>query len=126
MASDKEIIKKLLKIAEQQQKMITKLAQAVEQSQQLGNYSVINDLQAKLSAIPAAKGYQVVDAELASSDGTIHVKLQTTNVANKDLYPQVKDALKKMILGSQLKVDNTNQIVNVSNNIEKINVLRMF
>lgn len=128
MASDKEIIKKLLKIAENQQKIITKLAQdAGVEADPLGGATsswmdVSDDLQAKLATLPAAKGYTVAHAEVSAKSGLLNAKLLYP--AGNSKFYEVLKALKQMLVGSQMR-SNDGKSVKVSGNPQDINVIGM-
>lgn len=87
MANDKEIIKKLVALANKQQKIITKLAQAMggEAVPLGGSSSVAWDdvsssvapvVQQAAKAVGAKSQYGVQSAELGKESGTLKVKLQ--------------------------------------------------
>jgi predicted O-linked N-acetylglucosamine transferase (SPINDLY family) len=118
MANDKEIIRKLLKIAENQQKILTKLAQ----NQELGWSDVSEQLQSKLSTIPAAKNYTVNLAEVSKSDGTLRSRLMYP--ANDKNFALVTETLKRMLAGTQL-ADNQGQLVTLTNDPYKIRFIGM-
>lgn len=129
MASDKEIIKKLLKIAENQQKIITKIAQDMggAGAEPMGGASsswldVSEDLQAKLSALPAAKGYSVSTAEVGSQSGSLKGKLVYPKGDTK--FYEVVKALKSQLAGSELKTSD-GKSVKVSANPQDISFIGM-
>lgn len=110
MTENEKIIKKLFSIVEKQQKIISKLAQAVQQPT-VASDDVSLDVQNHLQSIPEAKGYKVQSATSTTGkvDGRIIVPLGTKNFNN------VVNKLKTIIMGKQLKT-NDGQAVNVSTN----------
>jgi hypothetical protein len=85
MANDKEIIKKLVALADKQQKIITKLAQAAQPLAGGGgsssswddvSASVTPVVQQAAKAVGAKAQYGVQSAELGKESGALRVKLQ--------------------------------------------------
>lgn len=125
MANDKEVIQKLLKIAENQQKIITKLAQLGASPLSGGSSSwgdVSGDIAAKLSAIPGAKGYSVDSAEIGAESGTLRGKL--VYPANATNYYDVLKALKNQIVGKSVKTSDGKE-VKVSSNPQDVSFIGM-
>jgi hypothetical protein len=127
MANEKEIIKKLSDVVAKQQKIITKLAQAVQGLETPGGTSpaepmggatntwtdVSLDVQNRLKAIPAAKGYTVSDARVGSDTkgltGKINVPVSDTQ------FRTVMDTLRNSLKGASLR-GNDGKTVQVSDN----------
>lgn len=125
MANDKKVIQKLLKIAENQQKIITKLAQLGASPLSGGGSSwddVSGDVAAKLANIPGAKGYSVDSAEIGAESGTLRGKL--VYPANATNYYDVLKALKNQIVGKSVKTTDGKE-VKVSSNPQDISFIGM-
>lgn len=126
MSNDKEVIKKLAKIVENQQKIITKLAQmggAAPLSGATSSWADVKDAVAeKLSTIPAAKGYQVISAEVAPSNGSLKGNL--SHPENSD-YLAVFHALKSELAGKALE-DKAGKVVQVTTNPNDIRFVGSF
>lgn len=127
MSNDKEVIKKLLSIAEKQQKIITKLAQDMGSALPMGGASsnwsdVSDDLAAKLATIPAAKGYSVNEAQVGSASGSLRGKLVYPK--NDTNYYEVVKALKSMLVGNEVKT-NDGKAVKVSSNPQDVSFIGM-
>lgn len=117
MANDKEVIQKLLRIAENQQKIITKIAQNLAtQPGGMGGSTwgdVTDDVAAKLATIPAAKGYSVQNAEVGAQSGTLRGNIVTPkNDAN---FYDVLKALKGLLAGKDVTTSD-GESVKVSTN----------
>lgn len=126
MANDKEVIQKLLKIAENQQKIITKLAQMGASPTSAGASSswddVSADIAAKLATIPAAKGYSVDSAEVGGASGTLRGKLVTPK--NDTNYYDVLKALKNQLIGKTVRTSDGKE-VQVSSNPQDVSFVGM-
>lgn len=125
MANDKKVIQKLLKIAENQQKIITKLAQLGASPFSGGNSSwsdVSADVAAKLALIPGAKGYSVDSAELGAESGSLRGKL--VQPANAENYYDVLRALKNQLVGKSVKT-NDGKEMKVSSNPQDVSFIGM-
>ncbi len=125
MANDKEVIQKLLKIAENQQKIITKLAQLGGSPLSGGSSGwsdVSADVAAKLALIPGAKGYSVESAEFGAESGSLRGKL--VQPANAENYYDVLRALKKALVGQTVKT-NDGKEVKVSSNPQDVSFIGM-
>lgn len=128
MSNDKKVIEKLLKIAENQQKIITKLAQmgATPATPAAAGASswldVTHDVAAKLAAIPGAKGYSVNSAELGGESGSLRGKL--VYPANATNYYDVLNALKNQLVGKSVKTSDGKDAV-VSSNPKDVSFIGM-
>jgi hypothetical protein len=125
MANDKEVIQKLLKIAENQQKIITKLAQLGASPLNGGSSSwddVSSDVAAKLATIPGAKGYSVNNAECGAESGTLRGKL--VYPASATNYYDVLKALKNQLVGKSVKTSDGKE-VQVSSNPQDVSFIGM-
>lgn len=125
MANDKKVIQKLLKIAKNQQKIITKLAQLGASPFSGGSSwsDVSADVAAKLSLIPGAKGYSVDSAELGAESGSLRGKL--VQPANAENYYDVLRALKNQLVGKSVKT-NDGKEMKVSSNPQDVSFIGMF
>jgi len=93
MSTDKEIIEKLLKIAENQQKIISKLAQ-VPVSTPAPSKNLTGILQSILDKLTANNPlYSVMDS-LMAGDGTLQVKMKvpTSDAQKLDMLNKFKSA----------------------------------
>lgn len=125
MSNDKEVIQKLLKIAENQQKIITKLAQmgySPGSGASTGWNNVTSDVASKLAAIPGAKGYSVDSAEYGAESGALRGKL--VYPANAENYYDVLNALKKMLVNNTVKTEDGKD-VKVSANPKDVSFIGM-
>lgn len=128
MSNDKKIIERLFKIAENQQKIITKLAQmgatpATPAAAGASTWAdVTDDVAAKLATIPGAKGYSVNSAELGSESGTLRGKL--VYPASATNYYDVLNALKRQLVGKPVKTVDGKEVV-VSSNPKDISFIGM-
>lgn len=125
MSNDKEVIQRLLKIAEKQQKIITKLAQMEASPMSNGGSTwadVKDDVAAKLATIPGAKGYRVDSAELGTQSGTLRGKL--VYPGNATNYYDVLAALKKALVGQALS-SSDGKNVQVSTNPKDVSFIGM-
>lgn len=115
MANDKEVIQKLLKIAENQQKIITKLAQMGASPTGASSTwdDVSDDIAAKLATIPAAKGYSVESAEAGSQSGSLRGKLITPK-DDPNFYSVLK-ALKNQLIGKTVRTGDGKEVQLSSN-----------
>ena len=125
MANDKEVIQKLLKIAENQQKIITKIAQNL--ATQPGGVSsswgdVTDDVAAKLATIPAAKGYKIQNAEIGSQSGSLRGNILTPK--NDTNFYDVLKALKSLLIGNSVKTSD-GESVKVSANPQDVSFTGM-
>lgn len=125
MSNDKKVIEALLKIAENQQKIITKLAQmgVSPMSGTTSNWDdVSKDVAAKLAAIPGAKGYSLSGAEYGPQSGSLRGKLVYPATATN--YYDVLKALKGMLVGNTIKT-NDGKDVKVSANPQDVSFIGM-
>jgi len=124
----KKIIEKLLKVASNQQKILTKLAQsmgetpvvpaAVEGGATLGWDDVSNAVAAKLKAV--APNYAVSKAQLSSFDGSLRGTLIYPKGDTK--YHEVSKALKTQLAGQPIKT-NDDKTVQVTKDIANISFI---
>lgn len=114
--NDKEVMKKLFKIAENQQKIINKLAQNLSGDYvpaQLGGVSggwndVSHAVAQKLSTIPAAKHYRLDNAQVAGSNNSLKGTLVYPK--NDQNYYDVLKALKSALVGQSLKTNDGKEV----------------
>lgn len=120
---DKQIIKKLLKIADNHQRIIAKLAQLAMPTSgaTVGWADVSDDLAEKLHSIPNTTGYAVTSAEVSPTEGVLRAKISHPNDEN---FHSVVSQLKKMLAGSQMRTDD-NKTVSVSRNEQDLNFIGM-
>lgn len=92
MKTDKEILRKLFKIAENQQKMIRKLAQI----QPVLTVEIANDL---ISKVTGSQGYKATDASVKENEAYLTVELPPGKKPGEiDLvWVNIKDALVKYL-----------------------------
>jgi len=125
MSNDKKVIEKLLKIAENQQKIIAKLAQmgASPMSGASTNWNDVSaDVASKLTTIPGAKGFSINNAEYGPESGALRGKL--VYPANAENYYDVLRALKGMLVGKSIKT-NDGKDVKVSANPTDVSFIGM-
>lgn len=126
MSNDKEVIQKLLKIAENQQKIITKIAQNLATQPMTGGASswsdVTDEVAAKLATIPGAKGYSIQNAEVGAQSGTLRGNILTPK--NDENFYDVIKALKGMLAGNSLTTSD-GQSVKVSTNPKDVSFTGM-
>jgi chorismate synthase len=110
----KKVIEKLIKIAENQQKIINKLAQ---QAQPMGGASsswedVTADLSNRLRSIPEAKGYSIGSAQVGGQTGSFHAELHVPSTDK--MFGTVTQKLRDQLAGQTIKT-NRGQSVKVTN-----------
>lgn len=126
----KKVIEKLVKIADNQQKIINKLAQAAglpmggEGAQPMGGASadwadVSQDLHNKLQSIPAAKRYGVTSAKVGGQTGNLDAEL---HVPQEDKnFHLVVEQIKKQLAGQSIR-SNDGQTLTLSSNPANISL----
>ena len=98
----KKVIEKLAKIVENQQKIITKLAQQVADSQG-GWEDVTSTVAGVLAKNPNAKGVGVSSAQVGSQSGKVTVKVKVPmNLLGTPKLKDVMDKLKLELAGKDL------------------------
>lgn len=121
--SNKEAIEKLIKIAENQQKIIQKLAQNMGYAPDSGvatstadvTDSVVPYLQQAIQAAGAKAHYGVQSGNI-SEDGTLHVAVLQPRSYDPNEYNNVKNKFKELVAGKALKsVDGRSLTVNMVN-----------
>lgn len=123
MANDKEIIKKLLTIAEKQQKIITKLAQSTVGGGSGSAWVNVSDAVAGLlQTLPGAKGYSVVEVQVAPSTGSLRGKLMHPQGDMK--FNDVVNSLKPLLMGTVIK-GNDGRDVKVTDNKNDVSFIGM-
>lgn len=108
--SDKDVLRKLVKIAENQQKIINKLAQGLSGSPDGGvittnsadvSQSVVPYLQQAVQAVQAGPHYGVDQANVADG-GVLHISLLTPRAYDQEEYFKVKNKFKELVTGKTL------------------------
>ena|SRR5215207_6049194 len=126
MAENNEIIKKLLTIATNQQKIITKMAQQMG----LANVgtttvSLTNTLESLLSTMPEASGVVVDSITLSPQDGSVKGKLVMPNsFFGTDKFRGITSKLKSLLVGKNVTADDGNAY-NVTQDAVKIEFVGM-
>lgn len=93
MANDKEIIKKLIKIADNQQKIINKLAQDVQLGGATGDWlDISSSVSSVLASLPGGRGATVSTAQFAPQSGNAAVKVKIPNM-NSTATGELRNAL---------------------------------
>jgi hypothetical protein len=115
-----QIIQKLLKIAENQQRIITKLAQqagmaptpAAVAPQPTGWQNVTQSVAAILASLPSGKGARVQDAQFSNNSG-VHVKIQVrdlSSTADADLRAALAGKALQTADGKTVQAPDASQI----------------
>lgn len=121
--ADKEILQKLLKIAEKQQKIITKLAQALPMGGATAAWEDVSDsVSALLASIPSAKGFTAVEMEVAPSTGALRGKL--VYPAGNMKFNETVNTLKALLAGNTLK-SSDGKDVKVTDNKNDVSFIGM-
>lgn len=101
---ENEIIQKLIKIAENQQKIITKLAQITTQTSDV-SVAATPYLQQAMQLAGSRGEYKVQSANLLD-DGTLHISVFQPRDYDSDEYHKVRDKFKDIVVGKILPSDN--------------------
>lgn len=128
MTSEKEMIKTLLKVAQNQQKILNKIAQQMGASPQGGATSSWNAVETAvsqaLSMIPEARGCSVVEAEVSSLDGNLRGKVELPADAPEGTFRTVLTKLKGLLAGKSLNSDQGSK-VSVTSDPSKITFIAL-
>jgi len=129
MSNEKEMIKKLYKIAMNQQKVITKLAQeanltGMKQDLLQGpkDVSVIDDVQKELDMLTNNNlDYRVTKAVVGTKSGSLNVTIEIPERDSAN-FVNISSALRKRLAGKTLK-SNEGHVGTVSSNQYDINIV---
>lgn len=129
MANDKETIKKLIKIAKNQQNIITKMAQQMGlDTQELSSANSWNQVstavQDALALIPEAQGFSVAEAEVSALDGNLRGKVRAPSNAAPGSFRTVLTKLKELLAGKQVNSDEGKSVA-ISTDPNKITLISM-
>lgn len=114
---EKEAIEKLIKIAENQQKIIKKLAQDMGYTAPSSAVSIQTDdvtkslvpyLQQAIQEVGAKANYLVQEGNLLD-DGTLHVSVLQPKNYDSDEYHKIRNKFKELIVGKNLMDSNGQQ-----------------
>lgn len=101
---EKEAIQRLIKIAENQQKIIAKLAQITTQTSDV-TMAATPYLQQAMQLAGSMGNYQVQSGNLLD-DGTLHISVLQPKNYDSEEYHRVREKFKDLVMGKILPSDN--------------------